>query len=916
MKLSDYFSNNRRLLIIITAFLLLTFLVVFGWWFINRLKEPVVPAIKCIPTNIAWYIEFKSATDLWERENKSNDIINEIRNFPYFNSILSNISFLDSIAKNNESAASLIAGQPIYICCRYDKKNNPEYLYLMNLPDAHQTETVHDIIKNSLGDKINITEKEDGHYLLFTGLMNNGNTFTFTIEKGVFIFSSQPDFVMAALEQMNSGHSISEDPDYSKISATSGKNVDANFYINLKQLGNCIDKYTDPSQNGFEKFLSSMGSWAGLDLIIKKDEVLLNGYANCKPGDYLEIFGKQKPQKNDITGFIPFNTAVMLFFGLDDITKFSEDNQGFLEDKDIKTYNIIAQINKKCNCDIRQTMLSWMGHEAAMVITESPAADFRANSYGVFRIANENKARNSLESISTQTENLDLPQEDEHNLSIRQIPIPELLPALFGKAFNYITGNYYLILDNYVVFGNSPQSLHVFASAYFSGKTLNKNENYSAFAENVSDHASICLYVNIRKSLELIKSFTEKKFRADLDQLTPRLRNFQAFAIQVSSENTLFYVTLYLKYNPSYKDENPAIWEVKLDTNIATDPVLIFDKLDSTGYVWVSDVSNQIYLIDCLGRIVWKQKLSEPVFGKAQITDRYKNGGCQIVFNTMHQIFMIGLDGKNLPGFPANLKYPATNPLTVVDFDANKNYQLILACDDHKLYNINSSGKPAAGWNSPLVGALVQEPVFPLMMSGKHYIIATDGNGLSHFYDRKGKSSFLSPEIEFIKSVKSGYFVYPDGVNSKIITTDRKGRIIRTGSDGKWESVTLQTFSPDHSFLYDDFDGNGNNDFIFADSGKIVVYNVNNKNIFNLTIPGKITFGPERISVIKDQPMFAIVCSEQNKVLLFSKSGLSPINQYLIGNTSFCSGKLDKSGICSLIIGKNNMVYNYYLTGF
>jgi hypothetical protein len=917
MKPMSFLAGKTKLLWISTGIIIVILLIIAGWGYVNRLKEPVVNAENAIPDDVAWYLKLNKAKDLWPRIHDENDIYKELRNIPYFNDAFSSVLSLDSITRADADAPELTAGQAVFICCRYNKDKLAEYLILMNLPDAHEAGTVKEIFARHLAQGFELKEHESEDALIFDGTVNGHTAFVSAVSKGIFMFSPSEDFIESALKQLKGNIPLNADKVFSKVHATTGKNVDGNFFINLHFLSTLLNNITDSAYTDEKEFLSLTGSWAGLDLILKKDEIFLNGYIDAAEKDYLAVFRGKKPQKTGITHMIPFNTALMLYFGADDLRKYADDYSTFLTTNGFTNgENELQEINTSCHCDIKESMLSWMGNEMALVITESKAGDFNSNTYGIFRAINMPKTKEQLEAISTSAESTGKSEGMNNEFVIRKINCKGFLQEIFGKIFANLAENYYFILGDYVVFGNSPQALRVFISAYVSNKTLDKNENYKAFADNVSENASICLYINIRKSIELIKRFANPLFREQMDPYTSRLRNFQAFAIQIAPDKDMFYANVYLKYNPGYKDENPAVWEACLDTTVSGRPFLITDIQDSSRKVVVFDRMNQMYLIDDLGRIKWKVKLAEAPLSDLFVIDRYHNRKSQIIFNTTHQVFMLDMNGKYAPGFPVTLPLPATNGLKVLDYENKKDYRILLVCDDHKLYNFTADGKKTNGWADPFIGALVNDPVAHVKMQGKDYLIIADANGICHFYDRRGNASFPKCKEAFIKSKYSGFFVYSDKEKSRIITTDRKGRIIRIAPDGKWDAIMLKDFSPEHKFLYADFDGNTINDYIFADDSTVTVYDVNKKIIFKLDIPGQITTLPVKTEASSKKPLFGLVTGNSGRIYLFSMKGLSPINQFLYGSTPFCTGRFDKGGVPSLIVAKDKTVYNYYLTGF
>ena len=184
----------------------------------------------------------------------------------------------------------------------------------------------------------------------------------------------------------------------------------------------------------------------------------------------------------------------------------------------------------------------------------------------------------------------------------------------FGSLFEPIDSAYYTTINDYIVFGDSPVSLDLFISGYLSGKTLDKNENYKSFADNVSEKANFCFYANIRKSYELLNKF----FASDISRLLLKnesnLRNIQAMAFQFSSESNKYYLNGYVKHNLFYVDENPAIWEFQADTTIVGKANIISDPSDNTQKVVFFDATGNIYLLNHNGELIWKKQLERNSF--------------------------------------------------------------------------------------------------------------------------------------------------------------------------------------------------------------------------------------------------------------------------------------------------------------
>ena len=130
---------------------------------------------------------------------------------------------------------------------------------------------------------------------------------------------------------------------------------------------------------------------------------------------------------------------------------------------------------------------------------------------------------------------------------IQQINLPGMMKILFGEPFSIVTENYYTSINNYLIFGNSVNSLRDFINYYERGKTLARDAHFSAFMDNLNNNSNIIVYSNIARSKEIYKAFVSNETANDIDTHKELLNKFEAVAIQISkSKNNLFYNNIYI----------------------------------------------------------------------------------------------------------------------------------------------------------------------------------------------------------------------------------------------------------------------------------------------------------------------------------------------------------------------------------
>src|SRR5690606_27291397 len=103
------------------------------------------------------------------------------------------------------------------------------------------------------------------------------------------------------------------------------------------------------------------------------------------------------------------------------------------------------------------------------------------------------------------------------------------------------------------------------------------------------------------------------------------------------------------------------------------------------------DINNNLYLISLKGKILWKKQLDSAILGTIEQIDIYKNSRLQFVFATSRRLYVIDRNGKDVAPFPEKFNDNITQPLSVFDYDKNKNYRLLVTqAKNILLYDINA----------------------------------------------------------------------------------------------------------------------------------------------------------------------------------------------------------------------------------
>ncbi len=492
----------------------------------------------------------------------------------------------------------------------------------------------------------------------------------------------------------------------------------------------------------------------------------------------------------------------------------------------------------------------------------------------------------------------------------REIKAKNFCSELFGKSYSIIENTWFTIIGDFVIFGNSRESLNQIIRYYDSGKTLDLNEDFKEFRDNISGSSNISIYVSPRHLSGVFEYLLNDEAISIIDQYQPVLNDFQGFSLQFSSQDSLFYTNFFTRNNKSLPKENLDLWRIELDNDITGAPYLVKDHTNNTFNIIVFDVESNIYMITSNGQIAWKKRLDNiPESGIEQM-DYFKNGKIQYMFNTRDFIYLIDKNGENVTNFPQKINPSATGGLSLFDYDKDRTYRVMIPQADKRVYNYTESGKKVKGWLKPKSENIVAEPIVHLSANGLDYILITDINNNLQIVNRRGEER-INLKKRPDKARNSTYYVNRTNNKGIILTTDKYGRLTYISNSGKVQYTEFGEYSADHFFLYEDFTGNGGNDFIYIEGNQLNVYNRFKKVLFNYKFPSAIEIKPLFFKLGRNQNVLGVVDSKSKTIYLFDKHGKPVISSGLVGENPFIVGSLENDNEINLITSVGKTLYNY-----
>ncbi|MDQ3047690.1 MAG: hypothetical protein M3R27_09100, partial [Bacteroidota bacterium] len=628
--------------------------------------------------------------------------------------------------------------------------------------------------------------------------------------------------------------------------------------------------------------------------------------------DFLNCFNRQKPQTIQVTELLPSKTALLLFYGISNFKNFSEDSKTY----SLKNASSFSAGNPDAyDPEFRNKLTEWIDNEIALVLTESTNEDLRENTYAVIKSGDLESAQASLYSLADSVNKRRKSIPDSLNLFnpaekdtvtfqghfISRIVLEGFLPHLLGSNFSGITENYFSSVGNYIVFGNSRTAIQNFIIDSENKKTLSKNTSYQAFSENISSEANIYLYSAINKSTEIYKTYLGLKSAGELEKKKNILQKFEAAGIQFSSGSKGFYSTVFLKYNPSFKQETGTLWECPLDTTISTKPFTLINHKTKAKEILVQDDANKIYLISNTGKLIWTKQLNEKIMSEVTQVDVLKNDKLQMVFNTRSFIYMFDRNGNDMKGFPVKLRSPATNSISVIDYENNRDYRIFIATENKRIVCYQADGVQLTAFKFDKTQHPVYLPLQYFSAANKDHLCAVDVKGKAYILNRQGESRV---------NIESG----KDYSRTWIISSDTLGNVNRLRLDGTRENIRFQDFETTPYFDYKDINNDRIKEFIFLTRNELKVFSQDRSLLFKYEFKDTVSAGSQFFLFPDESGKIGVVTQSTGEIYLFNNNGSLQAGFPLKGKTWFTITDLNNEGAYNLITGSpDNSVYVYQL---
>ena len=789
-----------------------------------------------------------------------------------------------------------------------------QFNYLVSLESSgYGPEKIINYVNDLIGSKP-LSSKEYDLKTIYTYSLNLKDI-CFSQVGNVILFSTSSILIEEGIRELSAVNHLPDRPGFRKLFKTADISSDGNFFVNLSNIGAFLNLIGSNSKN-FSRSLQNLGGWAELDLNVRDKSLMFNGFSfiNDSVYSYLRSFQGELAQPLNISSVLPENTGVISYISFGNFQSYKKKYNQYLAQNQVlyKHQKNILNINKKHTFNVEGDFYSWIGEEIALFTLSGDEQSYGKNTGIILKLSDLGNAKDGLREIH-KSSGVDKPV-DYQTLVINDLGLTNFFSLTLGDEFKAVKGTKYIIIEDYIIFANDESALKHVINFYLRGKTLVKSIQFNKFYEQFSAESNFFYYFNVKQATNYFNTILNESSLESFNLNLDSLKKLQAFGVQVNANKKLFYTNAFVNYSSQEASQNVSLIEIKLDTTYSRKPWIVKNHYTREKEILIQDDNHSLYLINNVGKILWKRNMNEEIIGEIQQVDRYKNNKLQYVFTTSKKIHQIDRKGRYVSGYPVTLKAPVTRGLVVFDYDKNRNYRMLVT-QGRNLHNFGVDGRQVKGWKFKSKISDLATPPNLLQIKGKDYIVASHTSGEIRVLNRKGED-----RIKLKNQLPSGatnHVVWDNKAlsSSGVLGSDTNGTVYFVKLADELETFALKAFEGDFNLNYQDFDGDEVIDFVVHSENKIQVYKNNKKLILEIPeIDFKPAYGIESFNLKNGQKINIVADKNGRKIFGFDQKGELLSSFPIEGFSPSLVTDFDGNGSSDLIIGDQiGSVYIYSL---
>ncbi|MEY8590376.1 WD40 repeat domain-containing protein [Butyricimonas hominis] len=815
----------KRIALIILGVVLLGGILVALWWVNERERDADVPKESFIPYNSAVVVNVNSNAKLSPKIEKAFE-----KEIAAYKSGLAH-RVVDTLLKQRlvDSASHVLA-------FRVEGKQAVRGLYVLSRSGMFARGEVNNLLSKMFSTGEIQERKYDNRYLY--SVRRGKESVCYAVIGGMVLVSDSELYVEDAVKQLNDKSEGKKDdaPRYANVNRYFSAGAGLNVFLNTTCFTDVLPLLLQKDFISKQTDISKWFQWGALDGDVSADGISFNGFMHCDGlrASYPAVLKGQTPKTSRLDGVLPVDAKSVSFLTLSDVKLYLDAldtyryGAGKAERVRKRKQEFARLFGEKSEAEW-QNLLKGEWGKGVLAYDASRKKDdgvivvhVKAGSLAKELLDRMLKSYAAKTGVGDGSLKCTFQLDKDKTVGYFKMPVSDFAGVMWGYMFDDIATNYVLVEDNYVVFASSERAIQSFAKDYMRRLSVRDQEWYKKLRGKLSAKFNWMYLSEMTSMLPYYENITKGALHALLERNKENMEVFSSLALQWVCEGSMFYHTLFLSTEEVEQKQAQVMWQTKLDSKLTMKPAIVTNHNTRERELFVQDESNTIYLINDVGRILWKLPIEGKINSEIYQVDMFKNGKLQYLFSTPTHLYLIDRNGNYLPRYPLAFKSPCEQGITIADYENNKNYRIFAPGADHNIYLYELSGNFVKGWDTPKSDNDIVSKIYHFRVEGKDYIVFADRYRL-YILDRRGKERV---KISTLLNLPMNTMLYltKQGGNSRIAFPDANGEILLVDLRGNLQWVKGEKMTGGGWLNVEDVNSDGRDEFVYTSGNTLRVY--------------------------------------------------------------------------------------------
>lgn len=564
------------------------------WAYLKYADYNRIDPLQLIPSDAIYILETDAPLANWQ-EFYQSPFWRFLQHHPDLQEITQEAQYLDSLIQSNQSLLKHFGDHHLILSAHMISNRDYEFIFAFDLQKASKFSLTQLPLQSLLGKEFKVIEQTYREEKLLKIMdLSDQSSLYLAQSHNYLLCSYNLSLIHASLDQRNLESVGGEDfkQVYSKVTR---KGL-GQFYINYAFLDDYISLYfsNDPSM---EQALGQL-SFSSMDLNLKSERIEATGYSSiAQDAAYTSLLHQFGNGKRSFHHSLSNRVALLQSIHIHHVDEFY-DSLLVLRSQaqaDLAAYQSLKmQLEKRLQLSLEDDLLSWVGDEILFAqLAARQGVSSSDDLLVAIKASDLELCKSKLAKIQKQIKKRS-PAKFKHisykGHSIHYLDLKGMFKLFFGRAFNKITKPYYIVLNEHVIFSNSPKTLIALIEDYENGKVLANDADFLKLHESLPSELALFSYVNPQLLYPILKRSVSADLQDELQENKAYFEYFNQCALGFRASTLGFENRLILEYGKPKKQ-----YEFSASNQLYTDYAVDLASLDGAGNFVLEEIDQGIY---------------------------------------------------------------------------------------------------------------------------------------------------------------------------------------------------------------------------------------------------------------------------------------------------------------------------------